>query len=275
MREAPKLNIGLSIYFAIFFLKVKKSLLWYGTMFSTFEKTEVGFYEPTQNQMGYMTTQLDEVGHAFLNFAKDSPLPVLEIGAAYGQVALEAATRKISITVNDLDQRHLDKLILRANDQQRPYINPLCGRFPEELSFPSNSLGAVLICRVLHFFPPEEWINAATVIYDWLAPGGKIFMTNESPYFGTTRDFIPIYLERKRKGYPWPGLIIGMEHFDPARKKDVNSVINLLSLSETKAVLEETGFHIEDIQYLNRTGIYPPDALYDGREAVGVIAVKR
>ena len=61
-----------------------------------------------------------------------------------------------------------------------------------------------------------------------------------------------------------------MEHFDDARKKDVNSVVNLLSVTETKAVLEEAGFHIEHISYLNRRGIYPEDALYDGRETVGV-----
>lgn len=244
-------------------------------MLSTFQKSAVGFYEPTQNQMGYMITHLDEINHAFLQFAKQSTFPVLDIGAAYGHVALEAATREIPIIVNDIDQRHIDMVMLRATPQQRSYINPLRGRFPEDLLFQADSLGAVLICRVLHFFPPEEWINAVQVIFDWLVPGGKLFMTNESPYFGTMRDFIPIYLERKRKGYPWPGLMMGMEYFDHNRKKDVNSVINLLSLAETKAVLEEVGFHIEHIQYLNREGIYPPDALYDGREAVGVIAVKQ
>jgi SAM-dependent methyltransferase len=256
-------------------LKVKKNLLCYEAMLLNFQKSEVGFYEPTQNKMGYMTTHLDEVSHAFLQFAKQSIFPVLDIGAAYGHVALEAARREIPIIVNDLDQRHLDMLLMRANHQQRPYLNPLCGRFPEELLFQPNSLGAVLICRVLHFFPPEEWIKAVQIIFNWLVPGGKLFMTNESPYFGTMRDFIPIYLERKRKGYPWPGLMMGMEYFDHNRKKDVNSVINLLSLAETQAVLEGVGFYIEDIQYLNREGIYPPDALYDGREAVGVIAVKR
>lgn len=232
------------------------------------------FYEPTQNQMGYMITQIDEIGHAFLTFAASATSPVLDIGAAYGHIVLEAAEREIAIVANDLDQRHLDDLLKRANAQQRQYIRPLLGRFPEELSFEENTLGAILICRVLHFFPPEDWINAVKVMFRWLMPGGKLFMTNESPYFGTMRKFIPVYLERKRKGYPWPGLMMGMEYFDAQRKQDVNSVINLLSLQETKAVLEEVGFQIEDIKYLNREGIYPPDALYDGREAVGVIAVK-
>jgi SAM-dependent methyltransferase len=243
-------------------------------MLLTLENTECAFYERTQNQMGYMTTQIDEVGYAFLLFAQKTDLPVLDIGAAYGHVALEAATRGISIIVNDLDQRHLDQIIERTNDYQRFHITTLLGRFPEELSFKPNSLGAILICRVLHFFPPEAWIKAIRIIFKWLAPGGKLFMTNESPYFGTMRKFIPVYLERKRKGYPWPGLMMGMEHFDESRKKDVDSVINLLSVTETVTVLEEAGFHIEDIQYLNRKGIYPSDALYDGRETVGVVAMK-
>ncbi|MCP5322438.1 MAG: class I SAM-dependent methyltransferase [Candidatus Paracaedibacteraceae bacterium] len=233
------------------------------------------FYEPTQNQLGYMTTQIDQVGYSFLDFAQQRPQPILEIGAAYGHVALEAAKRQIPIIVNDLDQRHLDALVKRADEKHLKYILPLLGNFPKDLVFKPNSLGSILICRVLHFFPPEEWIQAMHVMFEWLAPGGKLFMTNESPYFGTMRKFIPVYLERKRKGHPWPGLMIGMEYFDEGRKQDVNSVINLLSLKETKAAVEEAGFHIEYIEYLDRSSIYPPDALYDGREAIGVIARKK
>ncbi|MBH1989958.1 MAG: class I SAM-dependent methyltransferase [Alphaproteobacteria bacterium] len=232
------------------------------------------YYEPTQNQMGYMTTHIDQVGHAFLNFAQHINAPVIDIGAAYGHIVLEVASRKINIIANDLDPRHLDIISQRANEQQLPYITPLLGRFPEQLQIQPNSLGAVLICRVLHFFPPNDWIEAARTLYQWLMPGGKLFMTNESPYFGTMRKFIPVYLERKRRGHPWPGMMTGMEHFDDTRKKDVNSVINLLSLTETQAVLEDVGFHIEGIEYLDRKGMYPEDALYDGRETVGVIAVK-
>lgn len=243
-------------------------------MLKLLKQSTCDFYEATQNQMGYMTTQIDSIGHAFLNFAQTINSSVIDIGAAYGQVALEAASRKIPIIANDLDPRHLDVILQRATEQQLPYIKPLPGRFPEHLSFEPNSLGAILICRVLHFFPPNDWMNAAGTLFDWLVPGGKLFMTNESPYFGTMRKFIPVYLDRKRKGHPWPGLMQKMEHFDDTRKKDVNSVINLLSLTETKAVLEDAGFHIEHISYLNRKGIYPDDALYDERETVGVIAVK-
>ena len=232
------------------------------------------FYEPTFNQMGYMTTQIDEIGHAFLEFAKSASLPVLDIGAAYGHVALEAASQQTSIIVNDLDARHLEQLIQRATHAQLPYIKALPGRFPEELPFQENSLGAVLICRVLHFFTPLEWLKAAQVLYDWLAPGGKLFMTNESPYFGTMRSYIPVYLKNKRNGHPWPGVMVGMKHFDAARKKDVNSTINLLSRTETRAILEDVGFKIDRIEYLDRKGMYPDDALFDGRETVGVIAVK-
>ena len=80
------------------------------------------YYEPTQNQMGYMTTHIDHIGHAFLNFAQHVRSPVIDIGAAYGHVALEAASRKIDIIANDLDPRHLDIILQRANEQQASYI---------------------------------------------------------------------------------------------------------------------------------------------------------
>lgn len=231
-------------------------------------------YEPTYNQMGYMTTQIDEIGFAFLDFAHTTQLPIIDIGVAYGRVALEAASRKIPILVNDVDQRHLSVLFQRASKEQTSYLTSIPGRFPEELSFQENSLGAVLICRVLHFFPPTRWMSAVSTLFKWLTPGGKLFMTNESPYFGTTKKFIPVYLKNKRNNHPWPGVMLEMKDFDDTRKKDVNSIINLLSLTETRTILEDAGFFIEQIKYLDRTGIYPSDALFDGREAVGVIAIK-
>jgi SAM-dependent methyltransferase len=235
------------------------------------EKT---FYEPTCNQMGYMTTQIDEIGQAFIEYAKTTSFPIIDIGAAYGHVALEAASQYIPIIVNDLDERHLSGLLERASEAQIPFIKALPGRFPDEIPFKDDSLGAVLICRVLHFFAPLEWLKAVDTLFRWLAPGGKLFMTNESPYFGTMKSFIPLYLKNKRNGHPWPGVMTGMKHFDVARKKDVNSTINLLSRTETRAILEAAGFQIEYIDYLNRKGMYPDDALFDGRETVGVIAVK-
>jgi SAM-dependent methyltransferase len=224
--------------------------------------------------MGYMTIQFDDIAKAFINFACAATKPVLDIGTAYGTLALAVAAEKKHIIANDIDQRHLDHMMQQATLEQKKYLQPLMGNFPENLYFQDNSIGAISILRVLHFFAPERWLLAAQTLFRWLQPGGKVFITNESPYFGTMRDFIPIYLKRKRMHYPWPGLMNNMEYFDPARKKDVHSVINLLSISETKAILEEVGFKIELIRYLDRQGMYPQDALYDGRESVGVIAVK-
>lgn len=221
-----------------------------------------------------MTSQFDEITNSFIDYACCIDLPVLDIGTAYGAVALEIAARKKHIIANDIDQRHLDIMMNSADSEQQKYLQPLLGAFPHELAFEANSIGAIGIFRVLHFFAPEQWIIALRYLFNRLAPGGKLFMTNESPYFGTMKEFIPIYLDRKRLNYPWPGLMKDMEYFDASRKGDVNSLINLLSVSETQAALKEAGFKIECISYLNRYGIYPQDALYDGRESVGVIAVK-
>ncbi len=239
----------------------------------THNKTD-DLYERTHNQMGYMTTKLDELAHAFLDFAEKSGGPSLEIGAAFGKVALEAANRKIPITVNDLDPSHLDHMLDRASPDQKPYLTLKVGHFPNEIMLEKNTFSSILICRVLHFFPPEMWMRATNKLFDCLLPGGKLFMTNESPYFGTMREFIPIYQKRKKNGHPWPGLVLDMSYFDKARKQAVNSTINLLSKEETQATLEDIGFHIEQINYINRRGVYPDDALYDGREAIGVIAQK-
>lgn len=236
--------------------------------------TQDTFYKQTYNKMGYMTTQLDEIAESFLQFAAQSQGKALEIGAAFGQVSLEAANRRVPIIANDIDQRHLDEMLLNASIEQKKYITPLLAEFPNKFNFEPETFSAVLICRVLHFFPPALWVQSIEKIFELLKPGGKVFLTNESPYFGTMRRFIPIYEKRKASNYPWPGLVFGMKYFDESRKNAVDAVINLLDLDETIAVLEDVGFQIEEAKYLDRKDFYPDDALYDGREAVFAIAQK-
>lgn len=238
------------------------------------EHNQDKLYKKTYNKMGYMTTRLDEIALAFIDFVSNTGGKALEIGAAFGNVAIAAADKKISIVVNDLDQRHLDDMLEQTSVEQRKYITPLIGEFPSGLDFKSEKFSAILICRVLHFFSPEEWVRAVDKIFDLLEPGGKVFITNESPYFGTMRKFIPVYEKRKETQYPWPGLVFGMRYFDETRKSAVDATINLLSTEETKALLEEAGFEIEEVKYLDRKGFYPDDALYDGRESVFAIAKK-
>ena len=65
---------------------------------------------PTLNQMGYQLTKLDIYSRKFICAASKSNQPNLDIGCAYGLVALEIIANGGMIDVNDLDARHLNGL---------------------------------------------------------------------------------------------------------------------------------------------------------------------
>jgi ubiquinone/menaquinone biosynthesis C-methylase UbiE len=119
---------------------------------------------PTLNNMGAMTATIDQIAREFLNYLKQphqQNYQVLEIGASYGAVALEAIKLdNIHYIANDLDLRHLEILECLAkseeieNLEQKLELKP--GKFPEQTDFAGNSFDAILVERVLHFFSPEK-----------------------------------------------------------------------------------------------------------------------
>ena len=106
----------------------------------------------TLNSMGYMSASLDPFSQAFTEFAPRAPGPCLDIGAAYGVASLVALRNGASVISNDIDERHLKILSDRAPASDRSRLTLAVGDFPDKLDFPQGSLGAVLICRGMHFF---------------------------------------------------------------------------------------------------------------------------
>ncbi len=231
-------------------------------------------YIPTLNQTGFMTLEVDEYSQEFINYASFFPdRPSLEIGAAYGVASLKALKQGAHIIANDLDNRHLEILKQQCPQDYKDRLTLLPGNFPEEIDFEEGSLQAVLACRVFHFFPGDKIIEGLKKIKHWLTDQGKLFIINETPYFGTTKAFIPIYEERKKAGAEWPGLA-DLNCFDPTKRPFVECTINLFDADTLTRALHEAGFKIEKLSYINREGVFPKSALYDGRESVGAVAVK-
>lgn len=149
-------------------------------------KNMEAYYEPTMNQQGFMLKKLDPFAYKFLDFlgSDTSGLPALDIGAAYGIVTLEAHKRGHAIIANDLSSEHLSIMKKRAHDMGLPSISTMPGDF-FDLPLQNNSLSAIYVSRVLHFLSGEGIIKALKLFYNWLAPGGKLFAINETPFFGT------------------------------------------------------------------------------------------
>lgn len=225
----------------------------------------------TLNRMGYMTTGLDRFSAAFVEFAPKAPGPCLDAGAAYGVATLAALSSGARVIANDLDPRHLEILGARVPAESRGRLTLAPGAFPDALALAPGSLGAALACRLLHFFDGPALERAAAKLHEWLAPGGKAFVVCETPFIGTARRFMPTYLERKKAGARWPGLIEDTSVFDPDRAAQLPPLVHLLDEDVLRRVFEGAGFTVERCELFARPE-FPPQIRLDGRESVGLIA---
>jgi SAM-dependent methyltransferase len=227
---------------------------------------------PTLNARGFMSMHVDACMEAFIAFARTSAAPVADIGAAYGVAtipALEAGARVIAV---DLDERHLAILKRRAPAGCLERLQTIPASFPESLSFDDDSIGAFLVSNVVNFLAPDRLSLAATRLFDWVVEEGKVFLTAGSPYLGCCKSFVPVYEARKRAGHPWPGHMTDVASYAPIWKNMVSSM--LLPDPETLTrVFRQAGFLIEKAEFLARPEL-PPSLQLDGRESVGLVAMK-
>ena len=75
-----------------------------------------------------------------------------------------ALSNGAEVIANDVDGRHLDILRERAVKRLRARLTLMPGSFPDGIDFVPGSLGAVLICRVMHFFDGPTIERAGEVV---------------------------------------------------------------------------------------------------------------
>ncbi len=233
---------------------------------------EANGWVKTMNNMGFMTPTLDVFSQAFVEFSLQAPGEVVDIGAAYGVATLAALERGATVIANDVDSRHLEILAERAGPHE-DRLTVISGAFPNELDFMPGSVGAILICRVLHFFDGATIEQSIQKLSRWLAPGGKVFIVAETPFLKNFKTFIPVYESRIQSGATWPGFVEDVMAIDPVRGVALPKQMHLLDPTVLSQVLTKNGFVIEKAETFARPE-FPLDLQLDGRESVGVIARK-
>lgn len=228
----------------------------------------------TLNNMGYMSLSIDPFTEKFIDYCESNPgLCVFEGGAAYGVATHLALKKGAFVTANDSEPRHLDLLYEHAPQEFLHALNLASGKLPYDLDFPNGTYDAIYSSRMLHFLTGEEVEICMGKFFNWLKEGGKIFIVAESPYLGCYSSFIPIYEERKKRGDPWPGLIEDTSPFKSIRHNNIPNFLNFFDADIFKRVSEKTGFIVEKCELIDRKD-FPREVRYDGRESVGLIAMK-
>jgi SAM-dependent methyltransferase len=236
----------------------------------------------TRNRMGWISELLGPVSGQFVEFCATGfcgpAAPALDLGAASG-AASEAAWRAGAwVIANDLDAAPLEELQRRLREAcgqaeaERLRIQP--GRFPRDLHFEPESLGAVHACNVFHFLTGNQLALGVGKAARWLRPGGKLFVQAATPYQAPFAAFLPEYERRIARGEKWPGWVEKIGAYSTHRLLgQMPRSIHLLDQRVLTRVCVDVGLELERAWLYRREDL--PESLYfDGRESVGVVARK-
>ena len=239
----------------------------------------------TLNKKGAISPQLDDISRAFVEMAATTGTHVLEIGAGYGTACIEALKKGAeSYAVNDLDVRHLKILASRVNELNPEYLSRITlvpGAFPDEVQIPEQCYDAILIARVLHFLSPKQVKPALRAAFRFLKPGGEVYAVMLSPYVRGYMSFIPTFEERVLNKEPFPGYVENLLDISDQSLIPESALKNMdkepflfFDKRTAKSFFEEAGFEV--IKSVEMPLAYPSKIWQlDGRENIGVIAIKR
>lgn len=232
----------------------------------------VSGFESTLNNMGFASSIIDPYCQKFVDFAAGAPGPVLEVGAAFGLTSMAAVKTGARVIANDIDSRHLQIISERVPDKYRSNLKTLYGAAPD-LHLSENMLGAILISRVIHFFDAFRIQRMLQNAYNWLSPGGKLFIVAETPFQKTMEAFIPVYEKRMAEGRQWPGLIHDINAFANNGNGRIPNMVHFLDSAVLSRESALSGFIVEEAELFSRPD-FPQEYRLDGRESVGLIALK-
>ncbi len=229
---------------------------------------------------GYTTNYLDEFSQMFVNYSKqcaENNFPVMDIAAGFGIATLSALKNGAKVFCNDIEPKNLSVIYQKYNctQPQNGKLHLFNAKFPEEFTEIENgSIGAILICRLLHFFKGEKIIQALTIAKKLLTPGGKLFIVAETPYLKNWELFIPEYEQRCQEKILWPGEIQDSAKYETDGYKDkLPQFMHLLDKQVLIAALTKVGFSIEKSEYIDRRGTFPEQLTLSGKESIGIIGV--
>ena len=199
---------------------------------------------PVYNGDGYASQKPHPLSEEFILFAKNLKYPVLDIGAAYGLISIKALKKGATVICNEIEKKQLDYIAnletITIEEKKRLYLKH--GSILE-IEFPMNSIGAIHMSRVMHFFKPEEIELFFKKAYKWLIPNGRIYIITMSQYhYANPEGFTDYYNSQIKKGVEFPGMI------NDYKFKDEKYVLNAIDPIVMLRVANKYGFICKKIE---------------------------
>lgn len=213
----------------------------------------------TLSDYGYTTRNLMETSDEFVKFAGKCTLPVLDVGAAFGETTVAALKAGATVISNEVDAKSLEYIVKRADltddDRKRLYLKE--GFMPFDCDFEESSLGAVHASRVMHFFTPEAVDEFFKRVHKWLAQDGAFFLITSSPYHWVTpENFYKQYEEQFKAGVLFPGVITDFSYRHPETPDHTHGYNHAMDPKLIYRLAVKNDFLIKRLGYLPGRGEY-------------------
>ncbi|MGJ3502440.1 methyltransferase domain-containing protein, partial [Piscirickettsia salmonis] len=216
--------------------------------------SEQELFLETHNKTGYIATRLDPFTKEFINYAGNCDKAVMEIGAGFGFASEGALKAGAYVICNDLEASHLD--VLKNKYKGNRDLNILPGNILTDIELEANSLEAILVSRVIHFFSPSEVNQFIAKIEKWLCKGGRIYAVVETPYLKNWQKFIPTFHSRVTEGCEWPGFIADPAEYETAgRAVSLPKFVHWFDEKTIRKPFEAHGFKVLRCENFSRTGM--------------------
>ena len=231
---------------------------------------------PTLDGQGAIWLYTDDITKAYLDFVKQTKGIMLEVAAGYGHVvieALEAGAGKVY--ANEIDARQLAIIQARTPVQYSNKLVCCLGQFPERLDFPDPSFDGIYNGRLFHFLEGDQIREGLHRFYQWLKPGGRVFLVNDAIYRAIFKSLIPVYEKQVAQGLEWPGLIQDVRSCIPENlhPQTFPARMNFMDPTVLTRELSRAGFTVVEAGLYPYTGNFALGRL-DGREIAGAIGQK-
>lgn len=230
-------------------------------------------FVPTMNCMGFMTSSLDPYSQQFIDHAAACRREVLDLGAAYGVATIPALARGAKVVACDMDLRHLEVLRSRVPSHIACRLSTVVGLMPDAVDFEPGRFEAILVSRVLHFMDISALEKTMRKLANWLAPGGKLYIVEDTPYLANTKALIPVYEERKQQGLEWPGMMTGVQRARSQFGDQCPDIFHFFDEDTLRKLAESNALVVKECKEFARHD-YPESIRLDGREGIGLIAQK-
>ncbi len=240
----------------------------------------------TLNKRGTTTPYSNYFIDEFARYAQHGKKRVLQIDATFGHHTINALEKPISeFITTDTCISHLAITAMRIHnllpDDRSSSVKFFHGPFPKSFKyFKSNSLDAVLLNRVLHYYSPKELIKTMKELLRVLKPGGRIYVIAITPYVNRYKSFIPLYKQRLILKQQYPGYLNNLRNFADQEVTTPNQMNQIedgafifFDAQFMYRLLSENGFIIRkcyEFSLSHTSDIWQ----LDGRELVGAIAQK-